>query len=191
MQDLKRVSSFCAKFNSLLTVPVRQNLDSHVREGHAHLWVRTKFPNRLRLRSHARNAGMLVENFTDHKCWQTLQYFRVHAVISKSQDKCTLSEDTPACEWERNLKESDTNPTLLGLTVELRTDEVAHVAAMTAFPTRKKFVGWTGNRSPGARFLLKNGPCLRMSNKLAMFFRLLFASPVVELYILYIKGIDK
>ena len=48
--------------------------------------------------AHTRNAGMLVEDFTDHKCWQTLQYFRVHAVISKSQDKCALSEDTPACE---------------------------------------------------------------------------------------------
>jgi hypothetical protein len=79
----------------------------------------------------------------------------------------------------------------LALIAELQTDEVAHVAAMTAFLTRKKFVGWTGNRSPGARFLLKNGPCPRMSNELAMFFRLLYASPVVELYILYIKGIDK
>lgn len=39
-----------------------------------------------------------------------------------------------------NLKESDTNPALLGLTVEPRTDEVAHVAAMTAFPTRKKIL---------------------------------------------------
>lgn len=46
-------------------------------------------------RSQCRDAG---RGFTDHKCWQTLQYFRVHAVISKSQDKCTLSEDTPACE---------------------------------------------------------------------------------------------
>lgn len=46
-------------------------------------------------RSQCRDAG---RGFTDHKCWQTLQYFRVHAVISKSQDKCILSEDTPACE---------------------------------------------------------------------------------------------
>ena len=121
--------------NLILTVPVRQNLDSHVRGGHTLLRARTKFPNRLRLRSHARNAGMLVENLTDHKCWQTLQYFRVLAVISKSQDKCTLSEDTPACERERNLKGPDTNPALLGLIAELRTDAVAHVAAMTAFPT--------------------------------------------------------
>lgn len=153
--------------------------------------MRTKFPNKLRLRSHVRNAGMLVEDLTDHKCWQTLQYFRVLAVISKSQDKYTLSEDTPACERERNLKGPDTNPALLGLIAELRTDAVAHVAAMTAFPTKNFLVGWTGNRSPGARFLLKNGPCPRMSNELAMFFRLLCASPVVELYILYIKGIDK
>lgn len=48
-------------------------------------------------RSQCRDAG---RGFTDHKCWQTLQYFRVHAVVSKPkpQDKCILSEDTPACE---------------------------------------------------------------------------------------------
>ena len=93
--------------------------------------IKVEWPDEL-----IEKCGMMADVFSSVKLVTFDSCFK--EIVEYDEDKCTHSEDTPACERERNLKGPDTNPALLGLIAELRTDAVAHVAAMTAFPDPKK-----------------------------------------------------